>query len=353
MEQGTHLLEVRDLRTQFFTRDGHRQAVNGVSFHVDRGEALGPGRRVRLRQERHARSRSWASCPIRDAWSAARSVRRPGPAEALRARARGDPRQRDRDDLPGPDDVPQPGPDASAARSRSRSRSTGAWARARRRKRALELLELVGIPGAADALDDYPHQFSGGMRQRVMIAMALSCDPKLLIADEPTTALDVTIQAQILELMQRCATSSGMAMILITHDLGVVAGIADRVNVMYAGHIVEIARSTETFRDPRHPYTLGLLASIPRLDQVRGDKLRPDRGRAAGPHRHAAGLPASSRAARTRCTSRRARTRPSTLKAPESLAACWVDVRTAPRHEPGATPPDDGGACGPWRRAAS
>jgi oligopeptide transport system ATP-binding protein len=132
--------------------------------------------------------------------------------------------------------------------------------------RAVELLELVGIPEAAGRVNDYPHQFSGGMRQRVMIAMALSCNPKLLIADEPTTALDVTIQAQVLEIMARLATEFGTAVLIITHNLGVVARYADRVNVMYAGEIVETGTATDIFKRPRHPYTIGLMASVPRLD---------------------------------------------------------------------------------------
>src|SRR5439155_16019376 len=127
----------------------------------------------------------------------------------------------------------------------------------------IELLELVGIPSARSRVDDYPHQFSGGMRQRVMIAMALSCDPKVLLADEPTTALDVTIQAQILDLIKRLRRELGMAVILITHDLGVVAGLADKINVMYAGYIVESAGGNELLANPRHPYTLGLLRAIP------------------------------------------------------------------------------------------
>ena len=138
------------------------------------------------------------------------------------------------------------------------------------RKRAQELLELVGIPAAADRLNDYPHQFSGGMRQRVMIAIALACDPKVLIADEPTTALDVTIQAQILELMQDLQRELGTALILITHDLGIVAETAQRVIVMYAGRKVEEAGVEDLFELPLHPYTLGLMASIPRLPSMRG-----------------------------------------------------------------------------------
>jgi len=145
-------------------------------------------------------------------------------------------------------------------------------------QRAIELLEMVGIPEAKQRIGDYPHQFSGGMRQRVMIAMALSCNPKLLLADEPTTALDVTIQAQILELLTRLTRELGTAVIIITHNMGVVARYADRVNVMYAGRVVESAVALELYHRPRHPYTLGLLKSVPRLDQIRKERLDPIEG---------------------------------------------------------------------------
>ena len=144
--------------------------------------------------------------------------------------------------------------------------------------RASELLELVGIPDAANRLRAYPHEFSGGMRQRVMIAMALSCNPKLLIADEPTTALDVTIQAQILELIQQVQRELGIAVIVITHNLGVVARYVDRINVMYAGRIVERGTLHQVFDEPQHPYTKGLLASVPRLDRPKGERLVPIEG---------------------------------------------------------------------------
>jgi len=141
------------------------------------------------------------------------------------------------------------------------------------KRRAIELLDMVGIPNAASRYNQYPHQFSGGMRQRVMIAIAVAARPKLLIADEPTTALDVTIQAQILELMKRLKEKLETSIIFITHDLGVVANMADRVAVMYAGQIVEIGTSDEIFYDPRHPYTWGLLSSIPSLDANDGEEL--------------------------------------------------------------------------------
>ncbi|GAA2858053.1 oligopeptide transport system ATP-binding protein [Aminobacter niigataensis] len=141
--------------------------------------------------------------------------------------------------------------------------------------RATELLDLVGIPSAKKRLKEFPHEFSGGMRQRVMIAMALACNPELLIADEPTTALDVTIQAQILELIGQLQKELGTAVIMITHDLGVVAGMADRLLVMYAGRVVEDAPTEPLFADPRMPYTMGLLNSIPRLDERKGAELVP------------------------------------------------------------------------------
>ena len=136
-------------------------------------------------------------------------------------------------------------------------------------KRSVEMLQLVGIPGATERIKDFPHQLSGGMRQRVMIAMALSCNPRLLLADEPTTALDVTIQAQILRLMKQLSRDCNAAVIMITHDLGVVAGMCERIMVMYAGRIVEMGPASELFRHPHHPYTIGLLRSVPRLDEPR------------------------------------------------------------------------------------
>jgi oligopeptide/dipeptide ABC transporter ATP-binding protein len=155
--------------------------------------------------------------------------------------------------------------------------------RAQARTRAIELLQEVGVADAERRLRQYPHHFSGGMRQRVMIAIALAADPKLIIADEPTTALDVTIQAQILDLMARLCREHGAALVLITHNLGIVARYAQRVNVMYSGRIVESGTAAEIYHHPRHPYSAGLLASVPRLDQDRGAPLKPVKGSPADP----------------------------------------------------------------------
>jgi oligopeptide transport system ATP-binding protein len=198
------------------------------------------------------------------------------------------------------------------------------------RERAAELLALVGIPDPEKKLDNYPHQFSGGMRQRAMIAMALSCNPLLLIADEPTTALDVTIQAQIVDLVKRLRDKIGMAMIWITHDLGVIAGLADTIQVMYGGYIVERGPVDDIFTDTRHPYTLGLRASLPRIDQ-RGEKLLPIEGAPPDMRKKPLGCPFAPRCRYKveRCTEEMPPLIPVEGGHPQHLAACWVDVRTA------------------------
>jgi oligopeptide transport system ATP-binding protein len=191
--------------------------------------------------------------------------------------------------------------------------------------RAVQLLEMVGVAEAERRITDYPHQFSGGMRQRVMIAMAMACNPKLLIADEPTTALDVTIQAQVLEVMARLSREFGTAVIIITHNLGVVARYADRVNVMYAGKIIETSTAEKVYADPRHPYTLGLLRSVPRLDQGMGEKLIPIEGLPPD----LGHLPVGC-SFYPRCTYRIDKCLeeypPLALVSENHYAACWVDV---------------------------
>jgi oligopeptide transport system ATP-binding protein len=192
--------------------------------------------------------------------------------------------------------------------------------------RAIALLEQVGIPDAAARANAYPHQFSGGMRQRVMIAIALACNPKLLIADEPTTALDVTIQAQILELINGVCNNFGTALILITHDLGVVAGMADRVVVMYAGKVVETAPTEELFANPRHPYTQGLLASIPRLDEARTSELKTIEGAPPDLLKPPSGCPFMPRCVFARSICRTLPPLDPIAGQNAHLKACWVDV---------------------------
>src|SRR5688572_7023885 len=196
------------------------------------------------------------------------------------------------------------------------------------RARAPELLGLVGISDPARRLDQYPHHFSGGMRQRMMIAMALACNPALILADEPTTALDVTIQAQILELMRDLSRRLGVAMLIITHNLGVVARYADRVNVMYAGRIIERASAAELYAAPRHPYTLGLLRSVPRLDEPRRARLAPIEGQPPDMTRLPPGCSFAPRCAFRveRCLEM---VPPLEIVSPAHLSACWEVDRVA------------------------
>jgi len=264
------LLDIRDLRTYFHTQDGVVKAVDGVDFHVRRGEIVG------LVGESGC-GKSVTSLSVM------RLISYPGRIETGEVWFDGmnllDLPRREMTDIRGsriamifqqPTSSLNPVFDSGyqlaevLAIHQSLKRSAG-------RERAKELLEMVGIPDPARRLHAYPHELSGGMAQRVMIAMALACDPQLLIADEPTTALDVTIQAQILDLMRHLQARTGAAIILITHDLGVVAEMASRIAVMYAGQIVEEAAVGPLFRDPKHPYTRGLLASIPVLGQVRDE----------------------------------------------------------------------------------
>jgi oligopeptide transport system ATP-binding protein len=190
-------------------------------------------------------------------------------------------------------------------------------------KRAIEMLDLVRISDAKRRAKNYPHEFSGGMRQRVMIAIALACNPKLLIADEPTTALDVTIQAQILELMKGLSKEFNTAVMLITHDLGVVAGSCERVNVMYAGHIVESAPVKQVFETPAHPYTVGLLHSIPRLDDQRGIKLTPIAGQPPDLLNPPVGCPYAPRCPKVQSRCRRERPELMPVGRGEQVAACF------------------------------
>lgn len=195
------------------------------------------------------------------------------------------------------------------------------------RERAAELLGMVGIPNAKERLNDYPHQYSGGMRQRVMIAMALACSPQVLIADEPTTALDVTIQAQIMDLVKRLRDELGMAIVWITHDLGVVAGLAKRVLVMYGGFIIEEASVKDLFANPSHPYTIGLLGSLPRVDEQQHTKLYSIEGQPPVLYQKPTSCPFAPRCkwAMERCWKENPVL---TQVSGEHRVACWVDTKT-------------------------
>jgi oligopeptide transport system ATP-binding protein len=321
------LLDVKGLETEFKTPDGIIHAVNGVSFSLEEGETLGlvgesgcgksvtmlsvlrliampPGRIVageaffrgqdllKMSQEdiRHVRGAQIAMV-FQDPMTSLNPVLTIGVQmeEPLRLHL---------------------GMNRNQARARS-----------------AELLAMVGIPSSKDRLRDYPHQFSGGMRQRVMIAMALSCGPQILIADEPTTALDVTIQAQIIELSKRLRDELGMAIIWITHDLGVIAGLARRVSVMYGGYLIEEALVNELYANPQHPYTIGLLGSLPRLDSTRHQRLYSIEGLPPVLYEKPNACPFAPRCkwAMERCWKENPVLE--TL-APEHRAACWVDTQT-------------------------
>ncbi|PMP75194.1 MAG: peptide ABC transporter ATP-binding protein [Chloroflexus aggregans] len=272
------LLEVRDLRTYFHTQDGIVKAVDGVSFYVNRGETLGIvgesgcGKSVTslsiMRLIPNPPGKIVSGQILFDGEDLLQA------SEEEMRHIRGN-----RIAMIFQDPMTSLNPVLTIGRQITESLELHLkLSKKEARDRAIELLDMVGIPSPSKRLDNYPHQFSGGMRQRVMIAMALSCNPELLIADEPTTALDVTIQAQILELINRLREELETAVILITHDLGVVAGMTDRVTVMYAGKVVEEGPTAEIFANPRMPYTIGLLRSIPRLDEERGRRLTPIRG---------------------------------------------------------------------------
>jgi oligopeptide transport system ATP-binding protein len=269
------LLSVRDLEVKFVTRRATVHAVSGISFDLEAGETLGIvgesgcGKSVS--------SLAMLGILPRPAGRVTGGEVRFEDRDLLQLRDSDLRRIRGRDiAMIFQDPMTSLNPVLTVGRQLTESsRKHLGMDKSQAEEAAISLLERVGIPSAKERLRDYPHQFSGGMRQRVMIAMAISCSPKILIADEPTTALDVTIQAQILEVIKQLVAEENMALILITHDLGVVAGVCERTNVMYAGRFVETASTKELFARPRHPYTLGLLKSVPRLDAARKEKLHP------------------------------------------------------------------------------
>jgi oligopeptide transport system ATP-binding protein len=323
-----NILEVRDLRTQFFTRDGVVKAVDGVSFDIRRGEAMGLvgesgcGKSITsmsiMRLIPQPPGKIVSGEVVLDEEGQKRDLLKLDEDEMRHIRGRvismifQDPMTSLNPVLTIGYQLMEPlkihfGMNDDQAR-----------------KRAIELLMQVGIPAAAERLDDYPHQFSGGMRQRVMVAMALACDPKMLIADEPTTALDVTVQAQLLDLIKRLNRDTGTAVLIITHDLGVVADLCDRVMVMYAGQIIESGTGDEIFDNPKHPYTRGLMQSVPRLGPSVRDRLVPIEG--MPPDLIA---PPQGCRFRPRCPSAFSKcveTPPRVFLGGEHHAACWLAV---------------------------
>src|SRR5690242_9599144 len=320
----TNLLEVNNLKTYFFTRSGVVKAVDDVSFTIKPGELLGvvgesgsgksvtalsiirliadpPGKIVngeinfngenileKNMEELTELRGSKISMIFQDPMTSLNPVFTIGYQIA-----------------------------ETVKRHRKDVNNDQAW------KRAIEMLDLVRIPDAKRRVKNYPHEFSGGMRQRVMIAIALACNPQLLIADEPTTALDVTIQAQVLDLMKGLSKEFGAAVMLITHDLGVVAGTCQHVNVMYAGHVVESAPVKQIFETPAHPYTVGLLHSIPRLDDQRGVKLTPIAGQPPDLLNPPAGCPYAPRCPKAQDRCRRERPELMPVGRGEQVAACF------------------------------
>jgi oligopeptide/dipeptide ABC transporter ATP-binding protein len=271
------LLSVEDLRVEFWTQRGTVHAVNGISFDIAPGETLG------IVGESGC-GKSVTSLALMGILPRAGRITGGtamfGDRDLFRLSDRELRRIRGRDiAMIFQDPMTSLNPVLTIGRQiREALEAHFDLGKGDANRRVADLLEQVGIPSPDIRLKDYPHQFSGGMRQRAMIAMALACEPKVLIADEPTTALDVTIQAQILDLLRRLVEDRETALILITHDLGVVAGMCERVNVMYAGMFMETGSADQLFSRPRHPYTLGLLQSVPRLDAERKTKLQPIEG---------------------------------------------------------------------------
>jgi oligopeptide/dipeptide ABC transporter ATP-binding protein len=330
----TTVLEVNDLQTRFHTPEGTVYAVNGVSFYVGEGETLavvgesGCGKSVTMLSILGLLPRPPAE--IASGSALYRGIDLLQVTEEQLERIRGK-------DIAMifQDPMTSLNPTLTIGLQITESlRIHMGMNKGQAMQRAIELLEWVGIPDPTRRINDYPHQFSGGMRQRAMIAMALACAPGMLIADEPTTALDVTIQAQIVELVIRLRERLGMAMIWITHDLGVVAGLANRVMVMYAGYVVEEADIDTLYEDPRHPYTLALLAALPRADRRRDHRLKSIPGAPPSLHVQSKGCPFAPRCEFVieHCWNENPLLMPvddrPTAAAPPHRAACWIDVRT-------------------------
>jgi len=321
----TSLLEVKDLETRFFTQDGVVKAVNGISYTLEEGATLaivgesGCGKSVGVMSLLRLIPEPPGKITGGEAFFMGRDLLKMKKDEIRRVRGR-------EIAMVFQDPMTSLNPVLTVGRQITEALELHLGMDKREAKnRAIELLEMVNIPGAAQRIDDYPHQFSGGMRQRAMIAMALSCMPQVLIADEPTTALDVTIQAQIIELVKQLRDELGMAIIWITHDLGVVAGLCERVVVMYAGYIVEDSPVQDLYANPQHPYTEGLLGSLPRIDMLRDERLVSIDGMPPDQIALPEGCPFAARCSYVidRCLKENP---PLVSVAPGHKTACWIDV---------------------------
>ncbi len=317
------LLEVRNLTTRFYTEDGIVHAVNGISFDLDEGESMaivgesGSGKSVSMKSLMGIIPSPPGKVEAGEVMFGGRDLIKLSPDEMRNVRGR-EMAMIFQDPMTSLNPVLTVGSQMTEAlvlHLGMKQEQADA--------RAAELLTLVGIANAADRLKDYPHQFSGGQRQRIGIAMALSCNPSLLIADEPTTALDVTIQAQIVDLVLRLKQQLGMSIIWITHDLGVIAGMVDKIIVMYAGFIVEMSPVRSLYKETAHPYSVGLLESLPKIDAKRKERLIPIKG-----------LPPDLLQEPTRC--------PFAPRCPYNVERCWEE--NPPLR---AVAPDHYSAC--WR----
>lgn len=323
----TKLLDVKNLKTHFNMRGGIIHAVNGVSFHLNEGETLGIvgesgcGKSVTMMSMLRLIKSPPGKVVDGQAIFNNQDLLKMTNEEIRKVRG-------SRISMIFQDPMTSFNPVLTIGRQMTESLEEHmGMSNKEASDRAIKMLSMVGIPNANERMNNYPHQFSGGMRQRVMIAMALTCNPQILIADEPTTALDVTIQAQIIELVKRLRDSLGMAIIWITHDLGIIAGLADRVAVMYASYIIEEAPVKELYRHPSHPYSMGLLKSLPRVDQTSGHRLASIEGLPPILYKEPRFCPFSPRCVykTERCLAENPGLQ--TISQGHQVA-CWVDVNT-------------------------
>jgi oligopeptide transport system ATP-binding protein len=321
------ILEIKNLKVRFKVRNGYVHAVNGISYHLNESESLGIvgesgcGKSVSVMSIMRLIDQPPGEITSGEILYMTRDLLKMSPYEIRHVRGK-------EIGMVFQDPMTSLNPVLTIGRQITEVLQLHMNMDRRQAKtRAAELLSMVGIPRATDRLDDYPHQFSGGMRQRVMIAMSLACVPQILIADEPTTALDVTIQAQIVDLVRKLRDDLGMAIVWITHDLGVVANLAQRVLVMYAGYIVEEGPAVELYGNPSHPYTLGLLASLPRVDKGERQRLISIDGLPPTLGEEPQACPFAARC--TYVIDRCRQENPMLIPVgPEHRSACWVDVKT-------------------------